>query len=128
MSAAAWSSVFAGGAFVAAVLFGVLNLRRAARGPKGTPAFHAYPWASNASGRLVLEHVGTADACDARITFPGDQPSVLDGKLEWARLSKGQKVTLIPVWGWGSSDLRVRVDWTPAHRGDPGYWESDVVL
>ena len=119
-AASIWAAVFAGVAAAAAITFGVLNLRRAARGPEGSPSWSLE---HKDKSRYTLVQDGTAPAFDVSIEVTGG--SRVDGVTEFERFEVGQRASLLITGSLGSKRARVIVSWQDRKR-KRHEWDSDL--
>lgn len=118
---AAWTSAgIALLALIAVVVFGVLNLRRAARGPEGSPKWSVE---HSVKARYELVQTGTADALDVRVEFEG-APRV-DGERQFDVFAINQRASYVVMTSWGSGTPNITVSWQP-RKGPRREWISDL--
>ncbi len=117
---AAWTSAgIALLALVAVIVFGVLNLRQARRGPAGTARW-ALEWTGKS--RIELINVGTVDAHNVSVEVEGAMRT--DGTMTFTVFSSGQRAAFLLVTALGMSQPTFLVRWTVD--GEFKEWLSDI--
>ncbi|MEJ3658763.1 hypothetical protein WEH80_37990 [Actinomycetes bacterium KLBMP 9759] len=108
-------------ALAAVIVFGILNLIQARRGPSGKPKWSI---AKVNPQRYQLAEDGGADARDVRIEFEPDGIQVRCA-LQHDVFHRGQRENLLVLTSWGYHHPRIIVTWA-GKRGKRERWEADL--
>jgi hypothetical protein len=114
------SACLAGLALLASVVFGLLNLRRASRGPDGAPSWTLEPGDGH---EYQLVQDGTVDAKSVAVRVLPD--GALRGEKDYEVFRRGQRATLMITPAFGSAEAQVVVTWINK-KGKEEKWESDL--
>lgn len=118
---AAWTSAaIAFAALVAVIVFGVLNLRQARRGPAGAVRWHLE---RTGKSRVEVLNAGTVDARNVTVVVEGSIRTW--GESAFEVFAAGQRAAYVIATGMGAGQPEVRITWTNpdgAHKD----WRSDL--